>query len=72
MFAGFAYSFALSPIFVARKATAASPMDVYLPRTKSSIPYPAILAAFAPDTAPIVPLTPGSRKIIGILPTAER
>jgi hypothetical protein len=45
-------------------------MHVYLPNIKRPISYPAFLAAFAPDAAPIIPLTPGTQKIISTLPTA--
>ena len=45
------------------------PMSVYLPNTRSPIPYPMILAALVPDTAPIIPLTSGTQKIISVLPT---
>ena len=48
-----------------------SPMDVYLPSVKSSITYPTILTAFVSDTAPIVPLTPETQKIILTLPTEK-
>jgi len=47
------------------------PMTVKLPGTKTPCSYPAILAALVPDTAPIVPLTPGTQKIISVLPTGQ-
>lgn len=46
------------------------PMTVFFPASNNRQPisYHAIMSALAPDTAPIVPLTPGSQKIISILP----
>ncbi len=43
-------------------------MRVYLPQASQPTSYHAILAAFAPDAAPIVPLTSATQKIIGVLP----
>ena len=42
-------------------------MQVSLPNTKSSVPYLTLLATFAPDNVPVVPLTPGTQRIIGVL-----
>ena len=47
------------------------PMEVILPSARAPSSYPEILAAFAPDAAPIVPLTPGTQRIIGVLPTGK-
>ena len=43
-------------------------MTVFLPNTQISVPYLTLLAAFAPDAAPVVPLTSRTQKIIGSLP----
>ncbi len=44
-------------------------MKVGIPPRIGQISYHEMLSAFAPDVAPVVPLTTGTRKILSVLPT---
>ncbi|MDR0870737.1 MAG: hypothetical protein LBN39_08090 [Planctomycetaceae bacterium] len=49
------------------------PMYILLPQEKSPpVPYYAVLSLFAPDNAPVFPLTPGLKKIIGAVPVENQ
>jgi hypothetical protein len=48
------------------------PMYILLPTEKSPvISYHAVLSVFAPDSAPVMPLTPGLQKIVGAIPVEQ-
>ena len=46
-------------------------MSVFLPAEKNSISYPKVLAAFAPDGAPSIPVSAETQKILTVLPTGK-
>jgi len=60
-------------LFMVRKPLSPdiSGMSVFLPAAKNPIPYPKVLAAFAPDGAPSIPVTAETQKILTVLPTGK-
>ena len=44
-------------------------MVVRFPNTRRTVTYHELMSLFAPDNAPVVPLTPGTKPILSVIPT---